>query len=157
MFPESACSSCKLSVTALRELTKDPPMLELWMAEVIGTILGKTARISAVGASNLGFTSTKYRSPLANWSCCRSKGCNPLHDSSENRSMSCASHCFTSIKTVKNLELSIAKPWQDLQAFACKLCMRPERHSLTESRLDCISADYGCMRTDTSTGIVHAA
>ncbi len=58
--------------------TREPPMAELLMADNMGTILGSTALISAVGASNLGFTSTKYKSPLANKSCWMSKGFNPL-------------------------------------------------------------------------------
>jgi len=53
-------------------------MAELLMADNMGTILGSTALISAVGASNLGFTSTKYRSPLANKSCRMSRGFKPL-------------------------------------------------------------------------------
>ena len=58
--------------------TREPPMAELLMADNMGTILGSTALISAVGASNLGFTSTKYKSPLANKSCWMSKGFNLL-------------------------------------------------------------------------------
>lgn len=39
--------------------TSDPPMAQLWIALVMVTILGSTARISAVGASKTGLTSTK--------------------------------------------------------------------------------------------------
>ena len=38
-------------------------MAQLRMAETMGTLAGSTARISAVGASNTGFTSTNQRSP----------------------------------------------------------------------------------------------
>lgn len=63
-----------LQIVMARRLTKEPPLLELAMALVIGTILGNTALISAVGASNLGLTSTKYRSSAGKGSCSKSSG-----------------------------------------------------------------------------------
>ena len=43
--------------------TREPPMAQLRTAQAMGTLAGSTARISAVGASNTGFTSTNQRSP----------------------------------------------------------------------------------------------
>ena len=40
-------------------LTSDPPWQQLLIMLFIGTILGSTARISAVGASKTGLTRTK--------------------------------------------------------------------------------------------------
>ena len=44
-------------------LTREPPIAALWIWLAMGTILGSTARISAVGASNFGFTRTNHRGP----------------------------------------------------------------------------------------------
>ena len=54
-------------------------MALLWTAEAMGTCLGSTARISAVGASNTGLTSTNQRSP-GKFSCWISSGLQLLHD-----------------------------------------------------------------------------
>ena len=40
-------------------VTSAPPWQQLLIMDFMGTVWGSTARISAVGASNLGFTSTK--------------------------------------------------------------------------------------------------
>ncbi len=48
-------------------------MAQLWTAEDMATCFGSTARISAVGASNTGFTSTNHKSP-GKVSCWMSRG-----------------------------------------------------------------------------------
>ena len=53
--------------------TRQPPIAALWICDAMGTSRGSTARISAVGASNRGFTSTNHSGPPAS-SCCRSNG-----------------------------------------------------------------------------------
>lgn len=54
--------------------TREPPMAALWIWLLMGTILGSAARISAVGASNSGFTSASHSGAPANSSRCRSSG-----------------------------------------------------------------------------------
>lgn len=49
-------------------LTREPPWQQLLIIDFMGTSFGSTARISAVGASNTGFTRTKYRLSLLNGS-----------------------------------------------------------------------------------------
>jgi hypothetical protein len=54
--------------------TNDPPWQQLLIMDFMGTSLGSTARICAVGASNSGFTSTKCSSLPPNGSCSSSTG-----------------------------------------------------------------------------------
>ena len=58
--------------------TSVPPMTQLCTAALMATWPGSTARISAVGASKHGFTSTNQSSP-GNASRCRSSGLQLLH------------------------------------------------------------------------------
>mmetsp|Transcript_6332 Transcript_6332/g.13997 ORF Transcript_6332/g.13997 Transcript_6332/m.13997 type:complete len:221 (+) Transcript_6332:467-1129(+) len=66
--PMSLMSPVKIPVTS------DPPWQQLLIMLFMGTSLGSTARISAVGASNTGLTRTKCRSSRWKGSCSSSTG-----------------------------------------------------------------------------------